>query len=130
MESGEDHPCHPSQTVKFSFFHYQSSSSAGTLTPWELTWIAGSIKSGFGLASTTRRLSIPDLTFPKKPVPIRVRFPSTPCVVSEYRLGPASIHDILLIGASRRLVGREKDGEPRNLVRHELPLQALTLHQF
>src|SRR3954466_4506920 len=43
---------------------------------------------------------------------------------------PAAIDDVVLRGAGGRVVGSEEDGERRDLVRHELALQALSLHQL
>src|SRR3954452_9762059 len=43
---------------------------------------------------------------------------------------PAAIDDVVLGCTGGSLVGSEEDGELRDLVRHELALQALSLHQL
>src|SRR3954453_6744235 len=43
---------------------------------------------------------------------------------------PAAVDDVVLGCAGGSLVGSDEDGELRDLVRHELALQALSLHEL
>src|SRR5579863_909967 len=56
--------------------------------------------------------------------------PKTIIIASGSTSNPAAVGDILLIGHDGGFVGSKEQGHARHIVRHERPLQALSLHSF